>query len=337
MDASKDNLEMSATPTKGGPMARKGQKPSLWSAWHATPMARWTRVSTFALVVMALGTAFMFQRSQAQLGDDLLGMGSTLMQFADTEHTNGPRALSLNGEVVHLVSGSTEQSLDSVLDAFEGVCLERDAQFRDQITEFYRANPDAPRREILERFRPTLRTESATGDRATVGCLDLGTERRTAGELLDAAREFNRTGDLAALGAIRYIFAQAADGGRTQYVALWTEGSFHVNNILPGNEDAPGEDLNGIPRAPDARRSLAAFEMGRDERFVIYEGSSMTEWELEHFYRESLADEGWIVTDTREEGAEAPVIAALRDGRQVYISLNTDVHGRGNAIVALTE
>jgi hypothetical protein len=327
-------------PTGKGPMGRKGAMPSLWSMWHTTRTARMARITTFVAVLLAGGSWLAFERTEAQLGDDLLGMGTSLMEFADPVHTTGPRALSINGEVVHLISGSTPESLDTVLSSFEEVCLQNDGQFRAQIEEFYREHPDADHRETLSRFRPSVRREGEGADgshRGTVGCLDLGTERRTAGEILDAAREFNETGDLSRLGNIRYIFAQDADAGRTHYVALWTEGEFHIRNILPGNSDGPGEDVEGIPRAPDSRRSLSAFEVGRDERFVMYEGSSMTEWELEHFYRTSLAADGWSVMDTEQEGAPSQLVAAMRDGRQVYISLNTDPHGRGTAMVALTE
>jgi|GEM_PF-946968 len=325
---------------KRGPMKREGLRPSLWALWHGTRAGRAARMGTFVLVLLVGGSWLAFERTQAQLGDDLLGMGSSLMDFADAEHTTGPRALSINGETVHLVSGSSPEDIADVLDAFEEVCLRQDAQFRTQIEEMYVEHPEARRHTVLERFRPSIRRNGNGPDgsrRGTVGCLDLGTERRTAGELLDAAREFNETGDLSRLGNIRYLFAQDADGGRTQYVALWTEGEFNIRNMLPGDADAPGDELPGVPRAPDARRSISAYEVGRDDRFVMYEGSSMSEWELEHFYRSSLADSGWSVMDTELEGEPSQLVVAMRDGRQVYISLDTDINGHGSAMVALSE
>lgn len=324
-----------------GPMGRKGMRPSIWALWHGTKVARVARLGTFMIVLLCLGSWLAFTRTQAQLGDNLLGIGESLMEFADPVHSSGPRALSINGEVVNLTSGSSEEDLMDVLDAFEEVCLRQDAEFRTQIDEFYREHPDARHRSLMERFRPAIRRmgEGANGSRrGTVGCLDLGTERRTASEILDAAHEFNETGDLSRLGNIRYLFAQDADGGRTHYVALWTEGEFHIRNVLPGDSDAPGAELPGIPRAPDARRSLSAFEVGRDDRFVMYEGSSMTEWELEHFYRTSLAEAGWTIEDAfNEEGASSQLVVGMRDGRQVYVSTNTDAYGRGTAMVALSE
>ncbi len=335
MDSRSPTPPSSPDAARTGPMGRRGLRPSLWQAFHATRLARFTRLGTFLCVLGGGSTWFVFERTEAQLGDDLMGMGASLMAFADEVHTDGPRALSINGETVHLVSGSSPESLPDVLDAFEAVCLEHDAQFRQQITDLYAAHPDLPRREDLETFRPSLRRVAE--HRGTIGCLDLGTERRSAGELLDAAAEFNRTGDLSALGNIRYLFAQEADGGRTQYVALWTEGEFHVDHVLPSAGDAPGEDLSSVPRAPDAVRSLYAHEVGRDDRFVIYQDSSLSEWELEHFYRTELAGGGWDVMDTREEGAEQQTVVALREGRQVYITLDTDVRGRGRAVIALSE
>ncbi len=335
MDSRSTTPASSPETARTGPMARRGLRPSPWQAFHATRLARFTRIGTFLCVLGGASTWFVFERTEAQLGDDLMGMGASLMAFADEEHTDGPRALSINGETVHLVSGSSPEPLADVLDAFEAVCLEHDAQFRQQITDLYAANPELPRREDLETFRPSLRRMA--GDRGTIGCLDLGTERRTAGELLDAAAEFNRTGDLSVLGNMRYLFAQEADGGRTQYVALWTEGEFHVDHMLPSVGDVPGEDLPTIPRAPDGVRALYAYQVDRDDRFVVYRDSSLSEWELEHFYRTELASNGWDLVETPDEGAEQQTVIALREGRQVYISLDTDFRGRGSAVIALSE
>jgi hypothetical protein len=225
------------------------------------------------------------------------------------------------------------------MDEFEGICLERDAQFTEQVTGFAAEHPEHPRAALMTAFSPVFRTvRGEEGERrGVVACLDMGEDRRTAQHILEAYDRFQENGDLHELGDIRYLFAEDA-GRRTHYVSLWTEGTFNVNHVLPGDTDAPGADLAGLPRPPRSRRTLEAYQEGRDERFLHYEGSSMTEWELEAFYRDELTANGWtLAADPGVEGLEAITLVALRDGRQVYVSLDTDEHGDGAATLMLSE
>jgi hypothetical protein len=342
-EATADGGSEAKTAEAKGPMGRKGFKPSWWQTFHALPTGRLARISTFVCVLIVAGVWLAYERTAAQIGDGLLNTGDALLDYAETTPTDGPRVLRMNGESVHLESGSTERSLDDLLTWFETECLARDGQLVEQLEDTVTSMPDHPRARSLVDFSPVIRREAGAG--GIVACLDLGTERRTYSELLAAYDRFQESHDIHELGDIRYLFARNGHGNRTHFVSLWTEGSFNVERALPDGEEAEGgEEIGGVVRAPGMRRVLTAWEEGRDERFVLYRGSNMTEWELEHFYETSLSEAGWMVQiDSDDALAEAGrdddtrTVLAMRDGRQLYVLLDTDRLGFGSATVMLTE
>lgn len=324
-------------PAERGPMARRGRAVSWWDVVHSTRAAKFARLTTF-LSVVAIGVSWLaYSRTAAQMGDDLLDAGDALLRFADPEREEGPRLFNINGESIHATTGSTERAVTELLDWYEGVCLERDGEFTEQAREIAEANPEFARERGLLDVSPVLRRE--VGEEAgVVACLDLGAERRSGTEILEAYDRYVASRDLHELGDIRYLYARRTRSGRTQFISVWTDGSFNVERALPDEGDAPGEDIASVPRAPGSRRVLAAYEVGRDDRYYHYAGSSLTEWELEEFFSRELAASGWdVVRDLDGDGEEQAHVLAMRDGRQLYVMLDTDPRGRGSASVMLTE
>lgn len=320
-----------------GPMARRGARPSWWSAIHATKAAKVARLTTFLSVVGIAATWLVYTRTSAQMGDDLLAAGDALLRFADPARSDGPRVFLINGERIHGTSGSTEHSVGELLDWYEGVCLARDAEMTERAGEIAAANPEYAHARGMIDWSPVLRREAGE-EAGIVACLDLGEGRRSGADILEAYGRYEESRDLHELGDIRYLFARRAHGGRTQFVSIWTDGSFNVERAMPDEGDAPGDDLATVPRAPGARRVLSASELGRSDRYYHYAGSSMTEWELESFYAAELAANGWdVVADLDAEGAERASVLAMRDGRQLYVLLDTDARGLGMASLMLTE
>lgn len=324
---------------ESGPMARRAHRPSSWQMFHATPVSRVLRMGTFVAVLAGGGFWLAYDRSAAQIGEGLLSTGETLLDYAETTPSSGPRVLRLNGEAVHVQSGSTDRNVEELLGWFEAECLEQDAQLMEQLAETEaRSTVDDGR--DLTLFSPVLRNENEHG--GVVACLDMGTERRTYSELLDAYTRFRENHDIHELGGIRYLYARRSESSeRTHFVALWTEESFNVEVALPdGGEAEAGGDLPGVPRAPGMHRVLTAWEDGREDRIALYRGGEMSGWELESYFARTLAAEGWTIAadddDDRDDGTRRNVLA-MRDGRQLYVMLDTDELGQGEATMMLTE
>lgn len=335
-DEQRDHQTSPVAPPRG-PMARRGVRPTVWAAFHATRTGRAARMTIFVAILLGGGSWLAYARTSAQLGGDLLAAGDGLLRFADPAREEGPRVFRVNGETIHATTGSSERGVAEMLDWYEGMCLERDAGLTEQVRAIAEANPNDHRSERVLRFSPVIRREVGA-EAGVVACLDLGEDRRSPPEILQAAQRFRETRDLHELGDVRYLYARRTASGRTQFISVWTEGAFNVDNALPSEGDAPGEDLATVPRAPGSRRVLSAYEEGRDERYYRYDGSTMTAWELEAFFTRELGANGWdVVADLDGEGSEHASVLAMRDGRQLYVLLDTDVHGRGSASVMLTE
>ena len=140
------------------------------------------------------------------------------------------------------------------------------------------------------------------------------------------------------------MYARTLDEGRgVHFLTFWTTGSLDFDEITGhgGNGDVPGTDVDGIPRPPRSRRILDASETGADQRVVSYAGSSMTEWELEAYYRQALPRGGFHLVDPPADAPrpamDAILLAAERDERITFLVLDTDRHGHGIASVLTTE
>src|SRR5205814_8550480 len=73
-----------------------------------------------------------------------------------------------------------------------------------------------------------IRQES--GPEGIVLCFVKGEE--TPDGVLARVDQFHKTGDLAALGKVRYAFASASKSGGSMVVAMWTDGSFNMRKIV---------------------------------------------------------------------------------------------------------
>ncbi|GAB4201903.1 MAG: hypothetical protein OHK0013_14480 [Sandaracinaceae bacterium] len=304
--------------------APRAVRPTRWQILHSSPYMKGVRLVTFVGVIAALGVGLTFSRVRGQVGEQMISLGESLMRYERATRQDAPRELRLNGQSIMITSGTTPDSVDAVLDEFELRCRTHNAALQAEI------RAAAPQDFFV------LREER--GDTGAVGCLDFGGEI-TAVELLARANRFRESNDLHDLGNLRYVFARSLDEGEgAHFLTFWTTGSLDFDEITGhgGNEDVPGNDIAGIPRPPRSRRILDAMESGADQRVVTYAGSSMTEWELEAFYREALPRSGF---DLIEPPADAPpqqgsiVMAAERADRLTFLVLDTDEHGHGMATV----
>ncbi len=318
-----DTKSAGAARTSGRASSRRIARPSRWQLLHATRGMRVVRLATFfaalGLVVLGLGYA----RARGQIAEQMLSFGENLMRYGHAERQDEPRELRVNGQTLMLTSGTTEDSLDTVLDDFERRCHAHNAGLQAEV------------RRSLAQDLFVLRNE---GERAgTVGCLDFG-EDIGVSELVERATRFQRSNDLHDLGDLRYVYARELDDGHgVHFLTFWTTGSLNFDELTGGNgnRDVPGRDVAGIPRPPRSLRVIDASETGSHQRVVSYSGSSSTGFELEPFYREALERAGYHLTPIPEDArVSGPVaLAAERDGRVTFVVLDTDARGRGIASI----
>ena len=133
------------------------------------------------------------------------------------------------------------------------------------------------------------------GDSGVVACLIREDGQPAAGlqGLLGNLSQMMKSGDLGAMGRLRYVFAEKTSSGRTHVVAAWTEGPFNLFSFVPGaGQDAPGSDAPQAPRPPRAQRILSADVEGVPYGVRIYD-SAGTPAEVVGVYDREMAALGW--------------------------------------------
>jgi hypothetical protein len=321
--------ELPTTENASESSAKAPLRPTRWQLLNASPWMKGVRLTGFVAAIAALGVGLTYSRVRGQVGEQMITMGESLMRYERAERQDAPRELRLNGQSLMVTSGTSPDDLDVVLDEFEARCRAHNPDLQAQI-----------RAASAQDFFVMREERDGVG---AVGCLDFGQEI-SAAELLGRAARFRQSNDLHDLGDLRYVYARTLDEGRgVHFLTFWTTGSLDFDEITGhgGNTDVPGTDVDGIPRPPRSRRILDASETGDDQRVVSYAGSSMTEWELEAYYREALPRGGFHLVDPP---ADAPrpamdsiLLAAERDERITFLVLDTDRQGRGIASVLTTE
>lgn len=311
-----------------GPMARKGA--SIGSALRRRG-GQILRLTTFLTFLAVLGGFATYQRVAGQVGEQLVSLGDRLMDYQGATSRDETREVQFNGQSLRFSTGRTDDGFQAVLDHFEAVCNDHDGNLSERYEAAHPTGRDAG-------HSPVFRYDSERS--GVVACLALGTGDVGVVELGERVRRYSETHDLHDLGDLRYVYAErdAADT-RTRFVTFWTDGHFDVDAILPEDGDGGGTDIPDVARPPGSRRTISATETGTNDHVVQYMGSSMTEWELEAFYQRELVASGWRLATLPDSAPEqvggVRVLVARRDNAELYVTLDTDARGRGQATIVL--
>lgn len=344
MNQDANDTETKQQAVQPGPMGRKGQRAGFLRnrlfearllASQMPRLVRAARLSTFVICLGAISTMFYAHRVHTQYGEQLLGAGELLMRYQGAERQDQTRVMEVNGQSIHFSTGVTTDSVDAVLDSFETICQQHDGQVMEQFARL----PRSVRGHTVRMLDPVMRYGGANG--GVVICLDMGEEEVSLGELRQRVQRFEHSTDVHEIGDIRYVYVQGTDDPEVRhFITVWTDGPFRMGNMMSDGVDAPGTDLTDVPRPPGSHRVISAAEAGYPEAAAMYTGSPMTEWELEGFYQHELPAHGWIVTPIRDDRQplHSRVVTAHREGQEelLFVSLDTDEHGRGNATVAVS-
>lgn len=236
---------------------------------------------------------------RAHADERILDAGTELLSYARATQLDGARTLIVNGLAVHVLSGSTRDSVSALLDTFHARC-QRTSGGLDRLPRELPGQRRRPR--IAERaLDPVLRHDDARG--GYVACLDLGAASLPPRDLVERIRRFLANGDVSEVGDVRFAWAFGTETG-THYVAVYTEGPMPLAKIFPTRGDAPGSDVLGVPRPARARRVLSAFQRDASPMVASYESELAPEAALALF-RGQLARHGSSVESTTTTASAA--------------------------------
>jgi hypothetical protein len=284
------------------------------SSWTTTWLRR-TQKRLLALAraalclsaIVAILIAGCLRSAHAHLGETLLTFGDQLVKWQGMKANSGPRRLYVNGLGLGLITLSTELDVTHALDRFQELCRKHGGL----------AVPSPLAKKLgpnLNAFDGSFRQESAA--QGVLACLDSG-HPLSLSELTERLTRLRDSGDLAALGDLRYVLARRS-GATTTLLVFWTEGSAPLLQLFPKNGDAPGRDPRDVPRPPASQRTLSAAEQGAPYALTLYRTPNQTPEQLRQWYRHELEGSGWHV---REDSAGS-ALAAQRPGRSLLIAFS---------------
>ena len=137
--------------------------------------------------------------------------------------------------------------------------------------------------------------------------------------------EVVRTGDLAALGELRYAVIKDGDGGGAFVTVARSEGPVRLNDMFPATGDAPGRDPGVAPRPEGARRVLNVGARGAKYSIHAYESAHAPAAAIAR-YRASLR--GTALTEV--PAADDRSLGLLGPGVDVVVG--AEPHGAGSVV-----
>jgi hypothetical protein len=298
---------------------------------YAKKFARLGAYLAFVQAVL-LGVAVRSVRGDAKKG--ALQLGSELATFGDVAGGPDYRVL-LNGESLHFASATTDKSVDEVLDRFEGECREHsgglEGDFARLASTLSSKLPPTFPADVLHRTAIGI-LRDGTPEKGFVSCFAHDGDGGY-GALLAALRELSRTGDLASLGALRYVLAERRPDGSTHVISAWTDGSFRLDAMFPATGDAPGNDPGEPVRPPQSRRLLSASVAGSPFGVLLYESTASQQAILAH-YDTAMTAEGWKAIALGDDTALGAGRAFTRQGVDLMIHTSQGEHGRMAVAIA---
>jgi hypothetical protein len=222
-----------------------------------------------------------------------------------------PQAIVVNGQTAWIASKTTPLSVSEALDRFDAHCVSRSRALSTNLEGLEAesatpspAGPSIPGQRLLIR-RDEIPDQGGqlvclTPTEPLTGYLDLGSRLGT----------FFATGELGAIGEMRYARVKSRPEGGSHVITVWSAGAFNLFDALPGDTDAPGNDPDQAPRPPEASRILSARVPGRGYAVFSYV-SQRTSTELLQFYATEMPKRGWTPLDAERYVPETEALSTM--------------------------
>lgn len=252
--------------------------------WKLARLGAYCAFVGFAGLGIAVGSAY------GDAKEGALELGSELGKL---DAVGESRPLMLNGQPIHFASTIQPASVTEVLDQAEDFCNKNPIGLRDTLENL----PDLAQKEIPEAIRTgNVEVIREDGDgRGMVTCFVDQDGSHEGKSLFDRLTEFAETGDMSAVGDLRYVFAEMNPGGTSHIIAVWTDGPFNLKAFAPQNgEDTPGFDPPQAARPVESTRLLTVAAEGMPYGTWIYRSDG----DGEHIFQRMDTDmkgHGWTL------------------------------------------
>ena len=289
------------------------------------------------VLVLSLGLgAFQLRAAHAEVRNRTVELGRQMYQLANATQQDVNK-LTLNGQPMYLGSSLAKDSVTTILDRYEDDCHKNTAQPAESWREL------ANKIDEQKKERPAMATgvmRAGSSVEGTVVCFTKGESSKPT--VREALKTFVDTGELGALGNLRYVYAKAAPNGRTTVLTAWTDDKFNLSDLVPNDGvETRGSDFADIPRPAESNRLLSAQVEGTPFGVNIYRNKQGPA-NVVKFYDDEMGKRGWLAIDPEIDGQRAlrgeenksGVIGRLYEHKGVVLTLAAHVD-EGDTITSL--
>lgn len=235
------------------------------------------------------------RNARAEVGDRSIELGRQMFALANATH-NDVTKVNLNGQTMFVGSAIAKDDVLGVLNRYEKHCRSNAAQSVDSWREI--ATGDAETQNSNGFFTSGL-IRSGNDQEGTVICFVRSEKSKASAK--EAISTFTETGELGALGQLRYVYVKRTPSGKAHVLTAWTMDKFSIKEIMPEEgKDVPGSDFSEVPRLPDSQRVLATQVEGTPFGVNVYR-TTMGQDQVVKFYDEQMIKRGWFALDAEIE------------------------------------
>jgi hypothetical protein len=291
------------------------------------------RASAYVGALSLVFGAVQMRNARAEITNRTMELGRQMAQLASTtNHENNK--ISLNGQAIWVGSATANSAAVTILDRYESYCQKNSAQPTNDWRELA-SKADAS---VDKKFLATGVMRGGTSQEGVVLCFTKSESSKPS--VTEALSAFAETGELGALGSLRYVYVKQGENGRSSVLTAWTDDKFNIKDLVPEEgKDSGGLEFPNIPRPPEHTRILSAQIIDSPYGVNIYQGKEAPSKVLA-FYDAEMHKRGWFGFDpeiekmSEQEGKPDPAMGRLyeRDGVVLTIASKVD---EGSTVTAL--
>ncbi len=253
------------------------------------------RAAGYLIALSGVFSLIQIRQARAEVGDRTVEMGRQMLALANATQHDVNR-LTLNGEHMYMGSSLSKDSVNQVLDRYEALCDKNRAQDSEEWKKLAESN--APPEKKAGIGNAGIVRSGTAGEGAVMCFTKTSVSKPTFGE---AVQTFAQTGELGALGAVRFVYASTGPTGNTVVLTSWTDEHFNMKSFMGDkNKDCAGEDFAEVPRPADSQRVLSGRVDDTPFGVNIYRGKAAPT-EVATSFDQQLTKQGWRAVDPELE------------------------------------
>lgn len=285
-----------------------------------------------AVLSLTLG-GFQLRAAHAEVKTRTVELGRQMLQLANASQ-HDVNKLTLNGQPMWIGSSLAEDSVSVVLDRYQTDCEKNSAQPSESWRELAKKT-DAKKESPSALATGVMR--AGDSQEGTVVCFTKGENSKPTTK--EALKTFAETGELGALGNLRYVYVKKSAKGNTIVLTAWTDDKFNLADLVPPEgSEAPGADFAEIPRPPTANRMMTVQVEGTPFGVNVYKSKQGPE-NVANFYDVEMQKRGWFALDPELDKQlkgenDTKAVGRLYEKNGVVLTLATNLQD-GDTVTAL--